>query len=100
MTDSIFDFTFCFVFSHYSNSMPNPESMSPIISSTLQISHTSEMVGATVVDKLNEKVDKIVNDFLSPYFGKQDLVDFFEPQYAYLPPQSPPPPPLQQQPTY
>lgn len=57
-----------------------------ITSSTLPIPHKSDIVGETVVDKLNAKVDKIFDAFLSPYFGKEDVVDLFEPQYAYLPP--------------
>lgn len=57
-----------------------------ITSSTLPISHKSDKVGETVVDKLNAKVDKIFDAFLSPYLGKEDVVDLFEPQYAYLPP--------------
>lgn len=57
-----------------------------ITSSTLPISHKSDIVGETVVDKLNAKVDIIFDAFLSPYLGKEDVVDLFEPQYAYLPP--------------
>lgn len=74
-----------------SNFASIPTSISPITSSNLPISHTtSDTVGATIVDKLNEKADKLVNIFLSPYLGKEDVVNYFEPQYHYLPPQQQP----------
>lgn len=55
------------------------------------ISATSDsIVGATLVDKLNKAADKIVTNVLSPYFGKEKLVEFLEPSpYYYLPPENP-----------
>lgn len=72
------------------NSASIATSISPITSSALLIPNASEqLVGATVVDKLNNKFNKIVDKFLSPYFGNEDVVNFFEPQqYHYLPPQA------------
>lgn len=58
---------------------------------THPISATSDsIVGATLVDKLNDVADKILLDkVFAPYLGKQELVDFFEPPYYYLPPEKP-----------
>lgn len=58
---------------------------------THPISDTSDsIVGATFVDKLNDVADNLLNDALSPYFGKEELVDFLEPSpYYYLPPEKP-----------
>lgn len=38
-------------------------------------------------DGINDIIDKILDKFLQPFAGKQDDVDFFEPNpYYYLPP--------------
>lgn len=52
------------------------------------------MVGATLVDALNEGLDKLEIKFLTPYLGNEQLVDFLDPrQFYYLPPQQPYPEP-------
>lgn len=51
---------------------------------------SDSIVGATFVDNLNKAADKVVHNVLSPYLGKQKLVDFLEPSpYYYLPPEKP-----------
>lgn len=95
-TINLFTHVSIFFFVH-SNPIPNHSSIietipSALTSSALVTSTTPNksdvVVGATLVDKINEGVDKIAQNVLSPYFGKKDLVDSIDPSpYFYLPPQ-------------
>lgn len=86
----IFIHTISFLFLH-SKSIFNHEPQTQLQSispSESPIEHGSEVVEVPIVDKFGFVVDKVLNKILfSPYFGQQDVVNFFEPNpYYYLPP--------------
>lgn len=83
-----------FFFLHYNSSTinhaPTQNSMSQTSAPQQTTPTDSNMVGATILDTLNDGLDQIMTKIISPYLGMEDTVDFLEPSpYYYLPTEYP-----------